>query len=1003
MRYTLTLFSVLFIFSLNAQVVTTIPEFPIPSESVIVTFDASLCDCNLIGYTGDLYVHTGVTIEGQGQWQNVIGDWGNNSIQPQLTRIGTDLYELEISPSINDFYSVSGGEIVTEMCFVFRSADGSMQSADIFVDVFSGEGISIISPDSTAIYSPGIVNINAVALFANEMTLFVNDIEITTQAGSELDYDYNAVDPGINTVKISATDGTDTIEKETFFFVRGDNVIEDLPSSDLVDGINYIDDNTVTLVLYAPFKDFSFVKGSFDDWDLSLDNQMKQTTDGNRYWVTLTGLTSGVEYIYQYIVDGTIIIADPYADKLSDPWNDSYISNTTYPNLIDYPSDKTSGIASVFQTAQIPYTWADDDFVRSDNEDLVIYELLIRDFVAAHDYQTLIDTISYLKDLGINAVELMPVNEFEGNSSWGYNSSFYFAPDKYYGTKDKLKEFIDVCHQNDIAVIMDIVLNHSYGQSPLVQLYFDPNAGSWGQPTPENPWYNETSPNTSYSWGYDFDHESADTKIFVSRVVKYWLNEYKFDGFRFDFTKGFTNTPGEGTAYDASRIAILRDIADTVWAASPGAYVILEHFADNSEEKELSDYNMMIWGNVTYSYAQASMGWGSGWDFSWVSYQERGWNNPNLISYMESHDEERMMYRNLNSGNSSGTYNTRDTVTALKRAELAGAFIFTIPGPKMIWQFEELGYDVSIDDPCRVCEKPILWNYYDEENRNDLYKFFSVFINLKKEHEAFATDDYELDLDGDLKQINLFHTTMDVVIYGNFDVEEHYGIPNLSSSSTWFDYYTQEEYSSASSFTLAPGEYKILTSVKLDLPDIPGIQTAPVASNVVITGELSIGETLHASYTFTDKDDDPEGESIFQWYTAEASNGAGTELISGADDTTYTLTSAEAGKYIMFEVIPVAVSESKSQGDAVRSGYTGEVKQSYDHLFIKPSIVEDFITIDKLETYNLIQIFDIQGNIVYELIPESNDKIDLSFLRPGIYIVKSEKAGDSEVLKIVKM
>ena len=1000
MKQILTLFFILCYFCINAQVVTTDPEFPVQDQSVTITFDASLCDCNLIGYTGDLYTHTGITIEGLGRWEEVIGNWGDNAVQPQLTRIGTDLYELEISPSINDFYTVTGYPVITEMCFVFRSADGSQQSADIFVDVFSGEGISIISPDSTAIYSPGIVNINAIALFADTITLFINENEITTVFDSVLNYDYNAVDPGINTVRVSATDGSTTVEKETFFFLRGDNVIEDLPSEDLVDGINYIDDNTVTLVLYAPFKEFTFVKGSFDDWDLSLSNQMKQTTDSERYWITLTGLTSGEEYIYQYVVDGTITIADPYADKLSDPWNDSYISNTTYPDLIDYPSGKTSGIASVFQTAQTPYTWAVDDFVRPDNEDLIIYELLIRDFVAAHDYQTLIDTINYLKDLGINAVELMPVNEFEGNSSWGYNSSFYFAPDKYYGTKDKLKEFIDVCHQNDIAVIMDIVLNHSYGQSPLVQLYFDPNAGSWGQPTPENPWYNETSPNPDYSWGYDFDHESLDTKIFVSRVVKYWLNEYKFDGFRFDFTKGFTNTTGEGTTYDASRIAILKDIADTVWANTSGAYVILEHFAENSEETELSDYGMMIWGNVTNSYAQASKGSGSGWDFSWASYQERGWNNPNLISYMESHDEERMMYRNIKEGNSSGTYNTRDTVTALKRVELAGAFFFTIPGPKMIWQFEELGYDTTINYPCRVCEKPILWNYYEEENRNDLYRFFKAFINLKKEYEAFSTDEYELDLTGDLKQIILLHSTMNVVIYGNFDVEEHYGIPNLSSSSTWYDYYTQEEYSSASSFTLAPGEYKILTSVKLDLPDIPEIQMVPVASNVIIAGDIQVGETLHGTYTFTDNNGDIEGESIYRWYTAEAANGAGTELISGAEDTTYTLTSAEVGKYIMFEVIPVAVSESKTQGDAVRSDYTNEVMKSY---VVKPTLVYDYIYISELETYDFIRISDLKGEVVFELVPENNNEINLSSLRPGLYLIILEKDGEKKLEKVVKM
>ena len=192
-------------------------------------------------------------------------------------------------------------------------------------------------------------------------------------------------------------------------------------------------------------------------------------------------------------------------------------------------------------------------------------------------------------------LNLMPVNEFEGNESWGYNPSFYFAADKYYGPKNDLKRFIDECHKRDIAVILDIVLNHSYGRSSFVRLY---SSGDFGPPTEENPWYNVISPNPVFSWGYDFNHESEQTKQLVDRINKYWLEEYKFDGFRFDFTKGFTNTPGDGGSFDQSRINILKRMADNIWEVDSSAYVILEHFAPNSEEQVLSDYGMMIWGNL---------------------------------------------------------------------------------------------------------------------------------------------------------------------------------------------------------------------------------------------------------------------------------------------------------------------------------------------------------------------------------------------------------------------
>jgi pullulanase/glycogen debranching enzyme len=204
-----------------------------------------------------------------------------------------------------------------------------------------------------------------------------------------------------------------------------------------------------------------------------------------------------MEYAFQYLVDGEIRIADPYTDKILDPWNDNNIPSSTYPNLKDYPTNKTNHAVSVFQTDQSEFQWQnDDDFVQPEQKDLVIYELLIRDFIQNHDYQTLIDTLDYLEDLGINAIELMPINEFEGNSSWGYNPSFYFAPDKYYGTKNDLKSFIDECHRRGIAVIQDMVLNHSYRQSPFVRLYWD---SINNRPAINNPWYNEKSPNNVYS------------------------------------------------------------------------------------------------------------------------------------------------------------------------------------------------------------------------------------------------------------------------------------------------------------------------------------------------------------------------------------------------------------------------------------------------------------------------------------------------------------------------
>ena len=264
---------------------------------------------------------------------------------------------------------------------------------------------------------------------------------------------------------------------------------------------------------------------------------MNRTVNDSTWWLTITGLTAGEEYAFQYFIDGNINVADPYTEKILDPWNDQDISTATYPNLKDYPEGKTSNIVGIIQTAQTPYVWPETDFTAPASADLVIYEVHVQNFTEAANIKTLRDTLDYLEQLGINAIELMPVNEFEGNLSWGYNPSFYFALDKTYGTKNDFKDFVAECHSRGIAVIIDMVLNHSYSHSPLVRMYWDGSSV-----TSESPWYNISCPHSNWCWGYDFNHESSATKYFVDRVTEYWLTEYKVDGFRFDFTKGFTNT-----------------------------------------------------------------------------------------------------------------------------------------------------------------------------------------------------------------------------------------------------------------------------------------------------------------------------------------------------------------------------------------------------------------------------------------------------------------------------
>ncbi|RZK90506.1 MAG: hypothetical protein EOO98_08200, partial [Pedobacter sp.] len=351
----------------------------------------------------------------------------------------------------------------------------------------------------------------------------------------------------------------------------------DLPAG-AKDGVAFINNGTSAIVtLYAPGKTSVSLIGEFNNWSPTA-SVMKKTTDGNTWWIQVDNLNPGTEYAYQFLVDGSLKVADPYCEKVLDPANDNYISASTYPNLKAYPTGKTTGIVSTMIANQPAYTWKNANFIRPDRNNLVIYELLIRDFTTEHTYASTLTKLDYLVNMGVNAIELMPVNEFEGNLSWGYNPSFYFAPDKYYGSKTALQNFIDECHGKGIAVIMDLVLNHSFGQSPMVQLYFD---GS--KPAANSPWFNVDAKHP-YNVGYDFNHESAATKYFAKNVMKFWMQQYKVDGFRFDLSKGFTQKVSTDdatmSAYDAGRIAIWKDYNAYIKSIDPNFFVILEHFAD---------------------------------------------------------------------------------------------------------------------------------------------------------------------------------------------------------------------------------------------------------------------------------------------------------------------------------------------------------------------------------------------------------------------------------------
>lgn len=831
--------------TLQAQVITANPVFPTENQAVTITFDATQGTGGLANCNCDVYLHTGVITSqstSSSDWKHVPTTWGQANPAWKMTPVSgqPNKYSYDITPTIRSYYGLTDpNELIEKMAFVFRNATGSLEGkdtggGDIFYDVAPDNSVfnmTLISPSTQAIF-PTIGQVIPVQAAANQTAtfeVFDNGNSVFTSAGTTLNYSLNVTVGGAHLVEIKASNGTDNIVRTFNYVIPSANTIAPLPNgTDL--GINYISDTSVRLAFYAPGKTFAYIIGDFNDWEFKDNYQMNITPDGTTWWIDVTGLTPGQYYAFQYVVSGDIRIGDPYSNLILDPDNDQYIPSETWPNIPPYPFGKTTGIASLLRTAEPDFDWQHDDFQRPAEDKLIIYEMLMRDFTQKKNFQTLTDTLDYLQRLGINAIELMPISEFNGNLSWGYDPTYHYALDKFYGTPESFRTLVDACHERGIAVILDVVYNHAHDKNPLCMLYWD--AANY-RPAADNPWLNQQAPH-DFSVFYDFNHESPATKFYVKKILRHWLNDYHVDGFRFDLSKGLTqntNGPFDAGAYDATRIATIKDYADEIWSQTPGAYVILEHFTANSEEKELSDYGCMLWGGagISNQFLESSLGFTS--NFSGASYKNKGWNDPHLIAYMESHDEERMGYKNITFGNQSTPgYNVRSLPVSLDRMELTSVFYLSIPGPKMLWQFFEMGYDFSINrcedgtvnNNCRLSQKPIRWDYMTNPDRVDLWNVVRQMNYLRTNSSTFHTANFQMNTSGFQKTMQLNAPDMDVNVLGNFSVQTANVSPNFQHTGWWYDYFSGDSLDVADVATplsFAAGEYRLYTDVKVTPPN----------------------------------------------------------------------------------------------------------------------------------------------------------------------------------------
>ncbi len=781
MKKILFTFSLLLCYLLSwGQIITTNPTFitkDYPGEIEII-YDATQGTAGLKDYTGDVYAHTGVITSSStspSDWKHA-PVWGDNSPKYKLTSLGNNKWKLLITPNMAGYYNLSPGEVVRKLAFVFRNSTGTLQGkdiggADIFVTVYeSNFNVAFTFPTSNQSVAIGSsIDFTVSSSMSAELKLLLNNTVLATQqAATSLTYSYNFSVAGDYTFIASAKVDNNTVYDTLLVCVPEPVVNQTRPAGTKL-GINYIDNTTVTLVFHAPNKTNVFLIGEFNDWAQLNAYQLKK--DGEYWWITLTGLTPGKIYAYQYLVDGTIRCSDPYTELVLDPWNDKWINQyyTIYPNLKPYPEGKTEGLVATFQTAKPAYNWEITNFSMPAKENLVIYEMLLRDFTTEKSLQAAIGKLDYLKNLGITAVELMPIQEFDGNNSWGYNPNHYFAPDKAYGTPEMYKKFIDECHKRGMAVILDMVFNHN--------------------------------------------HSYSGTKEYFKRVLQYWITEYKVDGYRMDLTKGFTQNSGTESTWDQTRINNLKDYYYAVTDVKPDALFILEHFVGGSEEDYLAAQGMYLWRNLNNAYSQAAMGFQSNSDFSGMNTSPRRW-----VGYAESHDEERNFYKAKTYGN--GTVKT-DSLYRISRVPLVVAFATLMPGPKMLWQFEEMGYDYSIDSfGGRTNPKPHAWGWLNLPHRKAAADACAKIISMRKLYpNAFLNGNYSLQVAyndwSQGRRIALSHADLNMVVLGNFQSDASITAnPSFQRTGTWYNLLTGETLNVSNTnmtINMQPGQLLIFT------------------------------------------------------------------------------------------------------------------------------------------------------------------------------------------------
>ncbi|HEY0606966.1 MAG TPA: alpha-amylase family glycosyl hydrolase [Herpetosiphonaceae bacterium] len=545
--------------------------------------------------------------------------------------------------------------------------------------------------------------------------------------------------------------------------------VEDAPDGTTPGAFDRGDGSTI-FALYAPGKQSIHLIGDFNDWQPDADPL--NVTEAGLWWIARQ-LEPG-QYHYKFVVDGSTEIADPYARRLSE-----------------------DGTPLVVVGGE-PYSWGDSGWDRPPFSDLVIYELHIGDFSAPYTYRSVTDKLPYLRDLGINAIELLPVFGFGGKPGWGYDPLFFFAPEQTYGSPEDLKELIDQAHQHGIAVILDVVFAHTSQDHAFNKLY----------PYDQSPWYGENNMSEQNQFGFPkFDHTRPATKDFMRDVQNYWINEYHIDGFRYDYTRGIGYNMQDGVSY----------LAFSARQAMPNLYLIAE---ESPEKPEIvRDNNLNGAWHVRFNYiAKALLREGQYLDWDWDNAdqwpalwdaKQQGYSDPSqMVNYFESHDESRAIFEVL-------TVEGQTEEAARYKSALGATLLMTVPGVPMLLHGQEWGENTEKTSS----HNPLHWELLDTDGGLGLKTLYQAVIGTRRDHPALRGPNIAIDHCSAEHKTLVFHRWNDegdVVVVGlNFCPADQQIEVEFPGSGRWRDVLSGQEFDIDGGYVLHLGPSQGRVMVKL--------------------------------------------------------------------------------------------------------------------------------------------------------------------------------------------